>query len=311
MMNRTAKIVLSPEAFTPVDIDAEKREAIVRPSISFWRDVARRLLKNRVAMLGLGCILVIVLLSIVAPFLSPYQYSDTDLKHLNVAPSADHWFGTDKLGRDLWTRVWVGARVSLLVGLFGSIVPSLIGIVIGGISGYFGGKLDMLIMRIVDICICLPGLVYVILIMIYLGAGPIPIIVAFAFAGWMGSARNVRGLVLQLKQQEFVLAARTLGASPARLIFRHLIPNTLGIVVVGMTMAIPGAIFFEAYLSFIGLGVQPPMTSWGQLANLGVAAFRVYPSQLFIPSAFICLTMLSFNLLGDGLRDALDPRLRD
>jgi oligopeptide transport system permease protein len=310
-MNRSAEIVLPPEAFTPVETAAETREAIVRPSISFWRDVGRRLLKNRVAMLGLGIILIIALMAVVAPLLSPYEYSATDLKNRNAAPSAEHWFGTDKLGRDMWTRVWIGARVSLLVGILGSIVPSLIGIVIGGISGYFGGTLDMLIMRFVDICICIPGMIYVILIMIYLGSGPIPIIVAFAFAGWMGSARNVRGLVLQLKEQEFVLAARTLGASPARLIFRHLIPNTLGIVVVGMTMAVPGAIFFEAYLSFIGLGVQPPMTSWGQLANLGVGVFRIHPEQLFIPAAFICLTMLSFNLFGDGLRDALDPRLRD
>jgi oligopeptide transport system permease protein len=310
-MDRSAEIILPPEAFNPVDISADNREAIVRPSISFWSDVWRRLLKNKIAMLSLGCILIIALMAIIAPLLSHYEYSDTDLMNRNADPSAEHWFGTDKLGRDMWTRIWIGARVSLLVGILGSVVPSVIGIVIGGISGYFGGTLDMLIMRFVDICICLPGLVYVILIMIYLGSGPIPIIVAFAFAGWMGSARNVRGLVLQLKNQEFVLAARTLGASPARLIFRHLIPNTLGIVVVGMTMAVPGAIFFEAYLSFIGLGVQPPMTSWGQLANLGIAAFRVYPSQLFIPAAFICITMLSFNLLGDGLRDALDPRLRN
>jgi len=310
-MNSAAEITLPPEAFAPVTSDAGQGEALVRPSISFWRDVARRLLKNRVAMLGLACILIIAFTAIVAPLLSPYSYSDTDLKNRNAPPSAEHWFGTDKLGRDLWTRVWVGARVSLLVGIFGSIVPALIGIAIGGISGYFGGKLDMIIMRIVDICICIPGMIYVILIMIYLGSGPLPIIIAFAFAGWMGSARNVRGLVLQLKEREFVLAARTLGASPARLIFRHLIPNTLGIVVVGMTMAVPAAIFFEAYLSFIGLGVQPPMTSWGQLANLGVAAFRIYPSQLFIPAAAICMTMLSFNLLGDGVRDALDPRLRD
>ena len=310
-MNRAAEIALPPEAFAPVAHDAAQADALVRPSISFWRDVARRLRKNRIAMLSLACILVIALMAVVAPLLSPYTYSDTDLQNRNAAPSAEHWFGTDKLGRDLWTRVWVGARVSLLVGILGSVVPGLIGIVIGGISGYFGGKLDMIIMRIVDICICIPGLIYVILIMIYLGSGPIPIIVAFAFAGWMGSARSVRGLVLQLKEREFVLAARTLGASPNRLIFRHLIPNTLGIVVVGMTMAVPAAIFFEAYLSFIGLGVQPPMTSWGQLANLGVGAFRVYPGQLFIPAAAICVTMLSFNLLGDGVRDALDPRLRD
>jgi oligopeptide transport system permease protein len=251
------------------------------------------------------------LLSIIAPMISPYEYSATNFSASNALPSAEHWFGADKLGRDLWTRVWIGGRVSLLVGIFGSIVPSLLGVVIGGISGYFGGILDMLIMRFIDICICIPSLIYIILIMIYLGSGPIPIIIAFAITGWMGSARKVRGLVLQFKEQEFILAARTLGASSGRLIFKHLIPNTLGIVVVGMTMAVPGAIFYEAYLSFIGLGVQAPMTSWGQLANLGVASFRVYPSQLFIPAIFICITMLSFNLFGDGLRDALDPRLRD
>lgn len=310
-MNSSSKIVIPADAFLPVSVNSSAREAVVRPSISFWRDVARRLLKNKVAMLGIIFILAIVITSILAPIFSPYQFSDNDLLHINQPPSANHWFGTDTLGRDLWTRVWVGARVSLLVGFFGAIIPSLIGIVIGGISGYFGGKLDMIIMRLVDIAVCIPQLIYVILIMIYLGSGPVPIIIAFAITGWMGSARNVRGLVLQLREQEFILAARTLGASPARLIFRHLIPNTLGIVLVGVTMAIPGAIFYEAYLSFIGLGVQAPMTSWGQLANSGVAVFRVYPTQLFIPAIFICLTMLSFNLFGDGLRDALDPKLRN
>jgi oligopeptide transport system permease protein len=310
-MEQSADIILSPDAFNPVEIDSEAGEAIVRPSISFWQDVMRRLLKNKVAMFGLACILTVLIFSIVAPLLSPYEYSNTDYANINSLPSAEHWFGTDTLGRDLWTRVWVGARISLLVGIFGAIVPSIIGIAIGGISGYFGGKLDMVIMRIVDICSCIPELIYVILIMIYLGSGPVPIIIAFAITGWMGSARNVRGLVLQLREQEFVLASRTLGASPARLIFKHLIPNTLGIVVVSITMAIPGAIFYEAYLSFIGLGVQAPMTSWGQLANAGVSVFRVFPNQLFIPAAFICVTMLSFNLFGDGLRDALDPKLRN
>lgn len=310
-MDRNSELVLPPQAFSPLEMDSRVGEAIVRPSISFWADVVRRLFKNKVAMLGLVCIFIVFVFSVLAPILSPYKYSDTDYTSLNSLPNSQHWFGTDVLGRDLWTRVWIGARISLLVGVLGAIVPSLLGIVIGGISGFFGGKLDMIIMRIVDICCCIPALIYIILIMIVLGSGPIPIILAFAITGWMGSARTVRGLVLQLREQEFVLAARTLGASPTRLIFKHLIPNTLGIVIVGITMAIPGAIFYEAYLSFIGLGVQAPMTSWGQLANAGVAAFRIYPSQLFIPAAFISITMLSFNLLGDGLRDALDPRLRN
>ncbi|MTI95914.1 MAG: ABC transporter permease [Firmicutes bacterium] len=302
---------LPDNAFQPVGADRGSAEAIVRPSISFWRDVARRLFKNKVAVASLVCIVVILLLAMIIPELSPYRFDETNFSNLNASSSAEHWFGTDNLGRDIWTRVWVGARVSLFVGFFGAIIPSLFGIVIGGISGYFGGKLDMLIMRIIDICMCIPQLIYVILLMIYLGSGPSAIIIALAITAWMGPARTVRGLVLSLKEQEFVLAARTLGASPARLIFVHLIPNTLGIVIVGMTMMVPAAIFAEATLSFIGLGVKAPMTSWGQLANAGVQVYRLFPSQMFIPALFICITVLSFNLFGDGLRDALDPRLRD
>jgi ABC-type dipeptide/oligopeptide/nickel transport systems, permease components len=165
-------------------------------------------------------------------------------------------------------------------------------------------------MRFIDIVMCVPNMIYIILIMIYIGSGPVAIVIAFALTGWMGTARSVRGLILQLKEQEFILASRTLGASSASLIFQHLVPNTLGIVIVGMTMGVPGAIFQEAFLSFIGLGVAPPIPSWGQLANTGISVFRIYPSQLLIPAVFISLTMLSFNLFGDGLRDALDPKLR-
>lgn len=310
-MNYKSNAALPQNAFQPVGADRDSAEAIVRPSISFWRDVARRLFKNKVALSGLVCIVVILLLALILPEVSPYRYTETNFAMTNTPPSSDHWFGTDSLGRDIWTRLWVGARVSLFVGFFGAIIPSLVGIVIGGISGYFGGKLDMLIMRFVDICLCVPQLIYVILIMIYLGSGPGAIIFALAITAWMGPARTVRGLVLSLKEREFVLASRTLGASPARLIFVHLIPNTLGIAVVGMTMMVPAAIFAEAYLSFIGLGVKAPMTSWGQLANTGVQVYRLFPTQLFIPAIFICVTVLSFNLFGDGLRDALDPRLRD
>lgn len=306
-----AAIPLPPDAFEPVGIDRQAAEGIVRPSTSFWRDAARRLRRNRVATASLAFIVVIAVLSIVVPELSPYRYDETDMAVPNARPSAEHWFGTDALGRDLWTRVWVGGRVSLLVGVVGAIIPSVLGVIIGGISGYLGGRVDMVIMRAIDIAMSLPQLVYVILIMIVLGSGPGSIILALALTAWMGPARTVRGLVLSLREQEFVLAARTLGASPARLIFVHLIPNTLGIVVVGITMMIPAAIFAEAYLSFIGLGVSPPMTSWGQLANAGVQAFRLYPYQFFVPAVFISATVLAFNLFGDGLRDALDPRLRN
>lgn len=287
------------------------QESIKRPSLTFWKDVARRMWNNKVAMMGLFFILLLCILSIFVPMVSTYDYNVTNLRAINLAPSKEHWFGTDTLGRDLFARVFVGARVSLLVGIVGAMLPSLIGIIIGGISGFFGGIVDMIIMRIVDIFMCVPNLIYIILIMIFLGSGPVSIIVAFAVTGWMGAARSVRGLVLSLKEREFVLASRTLGASPSRLIFKHLIPNTLGIVMVEITMAIPGAIFYEAYLSFIGLGIKSPMTSLGQLAQMGITNFLFHPEQLFIPSIVICLTILSFNLFGDGLRDALDPKLRN
>ncbi len=307
---RNETIHLPEAAFEPLGAAFGDAERITRPSITFWADVWRRLFQNRIAMLGLWLIVLISFFAVFAPMLSPYSYGYQDLTGINLAPDGAHWFGTDALGRDIWVRVWVGARVSLAVGLLGSMIPSLLGIVIGGVSGYFGGKVDMLIMRLIDIAMCIPAMIYVILIMLYIGSGPAAIVLAFALTGWMGTARSVRGLVLQLKEREFVLASRALGASPIRLIFDHLVPNTLGIVVVSMTMGVPSAIFQEAYLSFIGLGIAPPIPSWGQLANAGVTVFRVYPTQLFIPAALISITMLSFNLFGDGLRDALDPKLR-
>jgi len=289
----------------------EEEELISRENLSYWADARRRLLENKVAMISLFSIIAMIILAIVIPIVSPYSYSEQDLANTNSSFSAEHWFGTDSLGRDIFVRVWYGARVSLAVGIFGSVIPGIIGIIIGGISGYYGGKVDMIIMRMIDIIMCIPAMIYVILIMLYIGSGPIPLIIAFAITGWMGTARNVRGLILQLKEQEFVLASRALGASSRSLIFSHLVPNTLGIVIVGMTMAVPRAIFQEAYLSFIGLGIAPPIPSWGQLANLGTAVFRIFPSQLLIPAIMISITMLSFNLFGDGLRDALDPKLRN
>ena len=303
-------IVYQADDFLFTDND-EDFDSYSGKSLSYWSDARRRLFKNKLAMISLLFIILIFILSLVIPLISPYTYEQQNLLNINTPPSAQHIFGTDSLGRDLWVRVWYGARVSLAVGIFGSIIPSLIGVVIGGISGYFGGKVDMIIMRAIDIIMCVPSMIYVILIMLYIGSGPIPLIISFALTGWMGTARNVRGLVLQLKEREFVLASKALGASSSSLIFSHLIPNTLGIVIVSMTMGVPSAIFQEAYLSFIGLGIAPPIPSWGQLANLGTAVFRIYPYQLLIPAVMISITMLSFNLFGDGLRDALDPKLRN
>ena len=301
---------LPPEAFMPNPKAGEMSDKIVRPSLHFWKDVWRRIKQNKVAMGGLIMIIVLSLMVAFVPLFTSYQYNVTDFGKANNFPSAEHWFGTDKLGRDLWSRVMIGGRVSLLVGFFGAIIPTIAGVIIGGISGYFGGVLDMLIMRIVDIIMCIPSLIYTIMIMLYMGTGPIPIIFALAITGWVGTCRSVRGLVLQLKVREFVLASRAVGSSAMKIIWKHLIPNTMGIVVVGVTMRIPAAIFQEAFLSFIGLGIQSPMTSWGQLAQVGGEVYRSFPYQLIFPSIFICLTMLSFNLFGDGLRDALDPRMR-
>jgi oligopeptide transport system permease protein len=301
---------LRQEQFKHIGINEEKSQAIIRPSMTYWQDAWRRLKKNPVAMTSLLLIIIFVIMAFVGPLMTPYNYYTNDLLLGDKGPSLEHWFGTDGLGRDLWERVWAGAKISLFIGAITALISGVVGTLIGGTSGFFGGKLDMLIMRTIDILIALPSLILTLLIMLYLGSGLVPIIMALVITGWLGLARLVRGQVLSLKEQEFVLAARTLGASSSRLILKHLIPNTLGVIIVSLTFAIPSAIFAEAFLSFIGLGIQAPQTSWGQLANLGIAAMQSYPYQLIIPSIFISLTMLSLQLLGDGLRDALDPRLR-
>lgn len=305
------EITLTPEDFQPIPQEKRQADTIVRPSVSYWADVFRRIRQDKVAVISLSIIAIICLLAIFAPMFCPYDYETNNLQAINQAPSAEHWFGTDQLGRDLWARVWTGARISLLIGLGGAVAPQIVGIFFGGISGYFGGWVDMLIMRIIDVGVCIPELVYITLMMLMLGSGPVAIIATIALVGWMGSARFIRGRVLQFKNREFVLAAKSQGASPMRQIFRYILPNILGQQVVSITAAIPGAIFTEAYLSFIGLGIKSPMTSWGQLAQTGSSLYRLYPYQLWIPGALISITILAFYLFGNCLRDALDPHLRD
>ncbi len=301
---------ISREQFAHVGLDQERSQAIVRPSMTYWQDAWRRLKKSKISMISMAILVLLILLAIVGPLTNGYTYFDTNLTNVDKEPSAEHWFGTDTLGRDMWTRVWSGARVSLFIGIVVTLVESIIGILIGGASGYYGGKLDMFIMRFVDILSALPFLVLVILIMMIMKPGLMPIIVALAITGWMGKARLVRGQVFSLKEQEFVLAATTLGASSSRLILKHLIPNCLGVIIVSMTFSVPANIFAEAWLSFIGLGVNPPQTSWGQLAAAGAQVFQTKPYLMFIPAFFISITMLSLQLFGDGLRDALDPKMR-
>ncbi len=285
-------------------------ESISRPALSYWQDAWRRIKKNKVAFFSLVLLGIYVLLAIFVPLLSPWDFAEQSAEHLSEGITSAHWFGTDSLGRDLFVRVWMGARVSLTIGFIAAFLNAVIGTFVGGISGYFGGKLDMAIMRLVDVLYGIPGLIVTILVMLVIGRGVTSLVVAMVIVGWIGSCRFVRGEILRLKEQDFVLAARVLGVPSIVIVVKHLIPNILGLIITNLTMAIPGAIFNEAFLSFIGLGVAPPTASWGILAKEGIKMLRSAPIQLLIPAFFICTTVLALNLLGDGLRDAFDPRLR-
>ncbi len=301
---------LNKDMFVIRGKNIEKMESISRPSLSFWSDAWRRLRKNRAAFIGLCIIVLYVLLAIFAPILSHYSYSAMDTASMHSGPSASHWLGCDATGRDQWVRIWMGARVSLSIGLISALVNMCVGAVVGGLCGYYGGKLDMIIMRIVDILYGIPSLIVTILVMLILGKGVASLIVAMCIVGWIGTCRFVRGEVYRLKEQDFVMAAKVLGVPDFIIIMRHIIPNIMGMLVTNLCMAIPGAIFQEAFLSYIGLGIAPPDCSWGVLAKEGIQYLRIHPHEILFPAFFICTTMLALNLLGDGLRDAVDPKLR-
>lgn len=303
--------------FERIGANTLEGEGITRPSTSYFRDAMHRLSKNKAAMVCLFIIITITLGSIFIPMFSPYTMSEQHLTHTYapigfVDPSDGHihLFGTDTLGRDIFTRIWYGARISLFISFTAVFVNFIIGLIYGGISGFIGGTTDNIMMRIIEIINGIPYLIIVVLLMMVIPPGTMTMVIAYATVGWTGMARLVRGQIMSLKQQDFVVAARVMGAKPARIIGKHLLPNTLSVVIVNVTLAIPSAIFTEAFLSYIGLGVPVPLASWGTLANEGSRVFQMYPSQLIIPAVCISLTMLSFNLLGDGLRDALDPKLR-
>ncbi|MBQ7543807.1 MAG: ABC transporter permease [Synergistaceae bacterium] len=299
-----------PELFLPLPADERDTAEVLRPSRTYWQDVRSRLVKDPLAVLGLIVILLIVGLAVFGPVFSPYEYDAQDFMMSNEPPSLSHWFGTDMFGRDLFVRVMYGARISLAVGFVASIISLFIGVTYGGISGFVGGKTDNLMMSIVDVIYSVPMMIYVILLMVVLGPGLKSIFITLGISYWAPMARIVRAEVLRLKNEEFILAARVLGASPSRILFRHLIPNAMGPVLVTLTFSIPGAIFTEAFLSFVGLGVSAPMASWGVLSSDAVGSLAIYPYQLFFPAGAISITILAFNFLGDGLRDALDPKLR-
>ena len=301
---------LTQELFLPVGKNPDNANRITRPTTTYFKDAWRRLKQNKIAISSLILLALILLMAIFAPLFSQYDYSSQDMFAVNQWPSAEHWFGTDSLGRDLFVRCWSGAQVSLFIAFVSTMVNVLIGIVYGGISGYFGGRVDMVMMRLVEIIYSVPDLLWVILLMVVMGPGLHTIIIAISITGWGSMARIVRGQVLQLKQSEYVMAARTLGAGGGRIIRKHLIPNTMGPIIIELTCPIPSAMITEATLSYLSLGVPVPLASWGTLANEGARVLQLMPYQILFPALLLSLTMLGFNLLGDGLRDALDPKLR-
>lgn len=301
--------VFSNDDFQLAGITESETDVLSDKVVSFWQEVFLTFKKNKLAMFGLVVLVLVALMAIFVPIFSPYTYSEQTSQY-NAAPSSQFWFGTDNLGRDIFVRAWVGARISLFIGLSAALVNVLIGVVYGSIAGLAGGKVDNLMMRICDVLNAVPYLLIVIMLLVVMKQGLVPMIAAMTITGWISMARIVRTEVLSLKNQEYVLAARTLGASTGHLIFRHLVPNAMGIIIVQMTLSVPGAIFTESYLSFLGLGVTPPMSSWGTMASEGAKAILTAPWRLLFPALLISLTIFAFNAVGDGLRDALDPKLR-
>ena len=273
-----------------------------------WRDAWHRLQKNQLAVFGGGTLIVLAALCVVGPWLCHYTYNGQDLANAFAKPGTEHWLGTDQLGRDLLVRLLYGGRISLGVGLCATFVALTIGVVYGAIAGYVGGRTDATMMRFVDIVYALPFTIFVILLMVFFGRNIVLLFVAIGAVEWLTMARIVRGQIMALKKMEFIEAARSLGFSNGRIIFRHMIPNVLGPIIVYTTLTIPAVMLLEAFLSFLGLGVQPPMSSWGTLIKDGAEKMEEYPWLLIFPGGIFSLTLFSLNFLGDGLRDALDVR---
>ncbi len=275
---------------------------------SLGRDAWQRLKRNRLAVAGGVMLLLLAMACVLGPCASAYGYADQNLDNTFAPPSGAHWLGTDQLGRDLLVRVLYGGRISLGVGLCATFVALTIGVVYGAVAGYLGGRADAVMMRLVDIIYALPFTIFVILLMVFFGRNIILLFVAIGAVEWLTMARIVRGQIMALKKMEFIEAARSLGYGNRRIIFRHLLPNALGPIIVYTTLTIPAVMLLEAFLSFLGLGVQPPMSSWGTLIKDGAEKMEEYWWLLVFPGALFSLTLFSLNFLGDGLRDALDVR---
>lgn len=309
-MNALAYDDLPADAFEKLPEDQKNNEFIAMESKTYFQDVWFNFKKNKLALVSLAFLLVMILFAIFAPILSKYSYEMQDLTNRNALPSAQHWFGTDKFGRDIFVRVMYGARISLSVGFAAAGINLVIGVIFGGICGYLGGRLDMILMRLVDIIYSVPTLLYVILIMLVFGSNIFSVLLAISVSSWAGLARQVRAQVMALKQQEYALAAKVMGASNKRILFKHLVTNSIGPIIVNTTLMVPSAIFTEAFLSFVGIGISIPQASWGTMANEARSLIASQPLQMVWPVMAICLTILSLNFIGDGLNQALDPKKR-
>src|SRR5699024_3503250 len=325
--------------FKPVVIEAEEKEEINTEAISYSRDAWRRLVRNKSAFISAVIIVLIAIMAFVGPHMNKWSFKDQDIKASNVPPKVgiledvnwlpftgvnadgvdlykernlneNYWFGADKLGRDIWTRTWKGTQISLIIALIATLADLLIGVIYGGISGYFGGNVDNVMQRFVEILMGIPQLVIIILLIMVLKPGLLSIILAIALTGWIGQSRIVRCQILKIKSSAYMMAARKLGAMPGRLIGKHLLPNTMGQIIITTMFSIPSAIFAEAFLSFIGLGIPQPNASLGTLIDAGSKVVDIHPYQVMLPAIVLALLLICFNLFADGLRHALDPKMR-
>ena len=302
--------MLKPEDFEVVGYTLEEANRIDRPTISYWQDAWRRLKKNPIAMASLVVLALLIIMCIIGPYIRGYDFVTKNVKMKNQGVSWEYWFGTDYLGRDLFSRVWMGARASIIIALVATALKLVVGTIYGAIMAHFGGWVDDLMMRIIEVINSLPSLLLTILIMLILGNNLFALLVALSITAWGSTARQVRGMIKQLKETESVNAAEVLGAKPMHIIAKHYVTNMLGILILNASTAIPDFIFTEAGLSFLGIGLTAPEISLGVLISLGQQTIDFYPTQLLFPCAVLCIIVMAFNLLGDGLRDALDPKLR-
>ena len=309
-MSEINKEAITDDMFDLLDESEKNSEFIAMESKTFFQDAWGRYKKNKLALAGLIFLVIMVALAIFVPILSPYGFESQDLTMKNALPTLAHPFGTDKLGRDIFVRVMYGGRISLAIGFASAAINLVIGVLYGGISGYIGGKVDMIMMRIIDIIYAVPTLLYVILILMVFGNSIGSMLLAICLTSWIGMARQVRTQIMSIKEMEYSLAAVVIGASHKRILLKHLVVNALGPIIVSLTMMVPSAIFTESFLSFVGIGLDPSIPSWGKLANDCRGLFFTYPIQIVWVVLAICLTILSLNFIGDGIGEALQSKTR-